>query len=56
MNEKEYVKIEVGTFCRFVRFLRLFVDVSVSNLNEFESLQSLIDDFEDEVIHGVDEL
>lgn len=50
MNEKEYVKIEVGTFYRFVQFLRYFVSVSGMKRDTADSLRSMIDDFENEVI------
>ena len=54
MNDKEYVKIEIGTFYRFVNFLSLLVDWSVPGKDETKCLQSMIRDFENEVIHGVD--
>lgn len=47
---KEYVKIEVGTFYRFVQFLRYFVSVSGIRGNTADSLESMINNFEDEVI------
>lgn len=50
MNEKEYVKIEVGTFYRFVQFLKYFVSVSGMKRDTADSLRSMIDDFENEVI------
>ena len=54
MNEEEYVKIEIGTFYRFVNFLSLLVTWSVHGKDESALLQSMIRDFENEVIHGVD--
>lgn len=53
-ESKEYVKIEIGTFYRFVNFLSLLVDWSVHGEDENICLQSMIRDFENEVIHGVD--
>ena len=55
MNDKEYVKIEIGTFYRFMEFLSLLVDWSVPGKDETKCLQSMIKDFENEIIHGVDD-
>lgn len=51
MNEKEYVKIEIGTFYRFVELLEMMVtfsDIRGSNANY---LRECIKDFEYEVLH-----
>lgn len=54
MNDKEYVKIEISTFYHFIEFLSLLVDWSVPGKDETKCLQSMIRDFENEVIHCVD--
>lgn len=54
MNEKEYVKIEIGAFYHFVDFLSLLVDWSVRDKDDNTCLKSMIRDFENEVVHGVD--
>lgn len=51
MNEKEYVKIELGTFYRFVETLALMVTFSDIKRSNAEYLMDRIRDFEYEVLH-----
>jgi len=51
MNEKDYVKIEVGTFYRFVETLTLMVYLSDIRGVDAECLIHRINDFEYEVLH-----
>lgn len=51
MNEKEYVKIEIGTFYRFVELLALMVTFSDIRGSNAEYLMDRIRDFEYEVLH-----
>ena len=51
MNEKEYVKIEIGTFYRFVELLEMMVHLSDIKGQDAEYLEERIKDFEYEVLH-----
>lgn len=51
MNEKEYVKIEIGTFYRFVELLEMMVHLSDIRRQNAEYLEERIKDFEYEVLH-----
>lgn len=50
-SRKEYVKIEVGTFYRFVELLKLIVSLSDIRGTDAEYLMERIKDFEYEVLH-----
>ena len=52
MNEdKEYVKIEIGTFYRFVETLEIFVACSEVSKENYNYLMERFRDFEYEVLH-----
>lgn len=51
MSEKEYVKIEIGTFYRFVELLEMMVHLSDIRGQNANYLEELIKDFEYEVLH-----
>ena len=51
MDKKEYVKIEIGTFYRFVELLELMVSFSDISGTDAKYLVERIKDFEYEVLH-----
>ena len=50
--DKEYVKIELGTFYRFVNFLDLLITWADVKKDEEEVLRTMLRDFEREVVEG----
>ena len=50
-EEKEYIKIEIGTFYRFVETLELLVEFSDIKNDNGEYLLDRLKDFEYEVLH-----
>ena len=50
-EEKEYIKIEIGTFYRFVETLELLVEFSGVRGYDAKYLSDRLKDFEYEVLH-----
>ena len=49
MGDKEYVKIEVGTFYRFTHMLEMLIEYSINDQSEYDVLHGMLVDFEHEV-------